>query len=69
MGLSFDFRKTARPPRGHAEHSHATGRVREKTISQIKSLLDEFTEICHAVSILGEETARIADAIVPTANG
>lgn len=40
------------------------GRVREKTISQIKSLLDEFTEICHAVSILGEETARIADAIV-----
>jgi aspartate kinase len=26
--------------------------------------LDEFTEICHAISILGEQTARITDAIV-----
>ncbi len=40
------------------------GPVREKTLSQNKSLLDEYTEICHAVSILGEVTARISDAIV-----
>lgn len=40
------------------------GAVREKTFSQIKSLLDEYVEICHAVSILGEETPRISDAIV-----
>ncbi len=40
------------------------GPVREKTIMQIKSLLEEYTEICQAVSILGEETPRIADAIV-----
>ncbi|MEZ4667170.1 MAG: aspartate kinase [Anaerolineae bacterium] len=38
--------------------------LREKTISQIKSLLDEFTEICHAMCILGEETPRITDSIV-----
>jgi aspartokinase/homoserine dehydrogenase 1 len=40
------------------------GQVREKALGQIKSLLDEFTEICQAVSILGEETPRISDAIV-----
>ncbi|MBA3872556.1 MAG: aspartate kinase [Anaerolineae bacterium] len=40
------------------------GDVREKTLLQTKTLLDEYTEICHAVSILGEETARISDAIV-----
>ncbi|MCC6893774.1 MAG: aspartate kinase [Anaerolineae bacterium] len=40
------------------------GSVREKTFSQIKSLLEEYVEICHAVSILGEETPRISDSIV-----
>jgi aspartate kinase len=38
--------------------------LREKTISQIHALLEEYREICNAVSILGEETPRIADAIV-----
>ncbi len=40
------------------------GEVREKTLVQTKILLEEYTEICHAVSILGEETPRISDAIV-----
>ncbi len=40
------------------------GAVREKTFSQVKSLLEEYVESCHAVSILGEETPRISDAIV-----
>lgn len=40
------------------------GELREKTFNQIKALLEEYSEICHAVSILGEETARISDAIV-----
>lgn len=40
------------------------GKLREKTISQVKHLLDEYTEICHAISILGEHTARVSDAIV-----
>lgn len=40
------------------------GDLREKTIAQVKALLEEYTEICHAISILGEETARISDAIV-----
>ncbi len=38
--------------------------LREQTIAQIKALLNEFTEICHAISILGEQTARVSDAIV-----
>jgi len=40
------------------------GETREKAQLQIKNLLEEYTEICQAVSILGEETPRIADAIV-----
>ncbi len=40
------------------------GELREKAINQIKSLLVEYSEICNAVSILTEETPRIADAIV-----
>lgn len=40
------------------------GELREKAIHQIKALLEEYSEICHAVSILGEETPRISDAIV-----
>lgn len=40
------------------------GEVREKALLQTKTLLDEYTEICQAVSILGEETPRISDAIV-----
>ncbi len=38
--------------------------VREKAMAQIRKLMDEYTEICQAVSILGEETPRISDAIV-----
>ncbi len=38
--------------------------VREKTISQINALIDEFVEVCQAINILGELTPRIADAIV-----
>jgi bifunctional aspartokinase / homoserine dehydrogenase 1 len=38
--------------------------LREKAISIIHALLEEYREICNAVSILGEETPRIADAIV-----
>jgi aspartate kinase len=38
--------------------------LRERTLAQVKTLLDELTEICHAISILGEQTARITDAIV-----
>jgi aspartate kinase len=40
------------------------GEVREKAMAQIRKLLEEYTEICQAVSILGEETPRISDAIV-----
>ncbi len=38
--------------------------LRERAINQINALLEEYTEICNAVSILGEDTARISDAIV-----
>lgn len=40
------------------------GKLREKTFSQITHLLNEYTEICHAVTILGENTSRVSDAIV-----
>ncbi len=40
------------------------GQLREKTISQVSALLDEYTELCHAISILSEATPRIMDAIV-----
>jgi len=40
------------------------GKLREKTFSQITNLLNEYTEICHAVTILGENTSRVSDAIV-----
>lgn len=40
------------------------GKLREKAASQVAGLLDEYTEICHAISILGEQTARVSDAIV-----
>ncbi len=40
------------------------GKLREKTFDQVTALLSEYTEICHAVSILGENTARVSDAIV-----
>jgi aspartate kinase len=40
------------------------GELREKSLNQLKVLLEEYAEICHAVSILGEETPRISDAIV-----
>jgi aspartate kinase len=40
------------------------GKLREKTFDQVTALLNEYTEICHAVSILGENTARVSDAIV-----
>lgn len=40
------------------------GKLREKTFSQIMNLLNEYTEICNAVTILGENTARVSDAIV-----
>ncbi|MBZ0285177.1 MAG: aspartate kinase [Anaerolineae bacterium] len=40
------------------------GKLREKTFSQITHLLNEYTEICNAVTILGENTARVSDAIV-----
>lgn len=40
------------------------GKLREKVLAQVNGLLSEYTEICHAVSILGENTARISDAIV-----
>jgi len=40
------------------------GKLREKTISQVSALLDEYIEFCHAINILGEATPRIMDAIV-----
>jgi aspartate kinase len=40
------------------------GELRENATAQVKSLLGEFTEICHAISILGEQTARVSDTIV-----
>ncbi|MCA9913494.1 MAG: aspartate kinase, partial [Anaerolineae bacterium] len=39
-------------------------RLREKTIAQIGALMDEYVEICNAISVLGEATPRIKDAIV-----
>ncbi len=40
------------------------GKIREKAMGQIKGLLEEYSEICQAISILGEQTARVSDAIV-----
>jgi len=40
------------------------GSNREKTVSQINSLLDEYVQLCQAINILGELTPRIMDAIV-----
>jgi aspartate kinase len=40
------------------------GRLREKTIAQIEALLGEYRDICQAVSVLGDATPRIMDAIV-----
>ena len=40
------------------------GTLREKTLSAVAALMDEYVEICNAVNILGEETPRIHDAIV-----
>lgn len=40
------------------------GSSREKTVSQISSLLDEYVQLCQAINILGELTPRIMDAIV-----
>jgi aspartate kinase len=40
------------------------GDLREETAGQVETLLNEFTEICHAINILGEATPRISDAIV-----
>jgi aspartate kinase len=40
------------------------GRLREKTIAQIEALLGEYRDICQAVSVLGDATPRILDAII-----
>lgn len=40
------------------------GNLREKTIVQVSSLLNEYVEFCHAINILGEATPRIFDAII-----
>ncbi|NWG18044.1 MAG: aspartate kinase [Chloroflexi bacterium] len=40
------------------------GKNRETTQAEIAALLDEYTEICQAVNILGEATPRIWDAVV-----
>jgi bifunctional aspartokinase / homoserine dehydrogenase 1 len=40
------------------------GKLREKTITQVANLLNEYVEFCHAINILGEATPRIIDAIV-----
>ncbi|HEX2905824.1 MAG TPA: hypothetical protein VHO69_03120, partial [Phototrophicaceae bacterium] len=40
------------------------GKNRETARTEINALLDEYAEICQAVSILGEATPRIRDAIV-----
>jgi bifunctional aspartokinase / homoserine dehydrogenase 1 len=40
------------------------GRLREKTIAQIEALLGDYRDICQAVSVLGDSTPRIMDAII-----
>jgi aspartate kinase len=40
------------------------GSNREKTVGQISGLLEEYTQLCQAINILGELTPRIMDAIV-----
>lgn len=40
------------------------GNLREKTLLTINQLLDEHTELCHAIRILSEITPRILDTIV-----
>jgi aspartate kinase len=38
--------------------------IREQTLAQIAALIEEYTELCHAIGILAEATPRVADAIV-----
>ncbi len=40
------------------------GAAREKILGRIHKLLDEHTELCHAIRILGEVTPRMMDAVV-----
>ena len=40
------------------------GQLRESVKHEIGAILEQHTELCHAVSILGEATARISDTVV-----
>jgi aspartokinase/homoserine dehydrogenase 1 len=40
------------------------GKIREKAMTQINAMLEEYTEICQAINIIGEATPRIQDSIV-----
>ncbi len=40
------------------------GQNRERALAEVAELLDEYTEICQAISILKEATPRILDAVV-----
>lgn len=67
-GNKWDYLSTARRLRDLHEDTlnmlMSPSRLREKTAAQIGVLLDEYVEICNAISVLGEATPRIVDSIV-----